>query len=66
MVRYANTSKTVVSVLDGSTSYAIHHFRGGSLYAPYGLLSLLALRHVTINAINTASIASKIYEITTV
>jgi len=29
---------------------ARHHFRGGSLHAPYGLPTLLALRHLTIKA----------------
>jgi len=45
MVRYANTSKTAVSVLDGLTSCATHHFRGGSLHAPYGLSTYRDMPH---------------------
>ena len=50
MVRYANRSKTGVSVPKGSTPCVTHHFPAGSLHAPYGPLSLLAVGKVMIKA----------------
>ena len=50
MVRYANRSGTTVSALDGSTCCETHHFPGGSLHAPYELLSPLTVCKVMIKA----------------
>ena len=51
MVRYANRSKTRVSVLKSSTPCVTHHFPAGSLYAPYDLLSMLSVGKVMIKAV---------------
>ena len=50
MVRYANRSKTGVSVPKGSTPCVTHHFPAGSLHAPYDLLSPLVIGKVMIKA----------------
>ncbi len=50
MVRYANRSRTGVSVPKGSTPCVTHHFPAGSLHAPYDLLSPLVIGKVMIKA----------------
>ena len=50
MVRCANRSGTTVNALGGSTCCETHHFPGGSLHAPYELLSPLAVGKVMIKA----------------
>ena len=38
MVRYANRSRTAIHVPNGLTPCVTHHFRAGSLHAPYDTL----------------------------